>query len=585
MIIQSITAKNYRTLQDLHLPFAGNYCTISGKNNAGKSAVIRLLSSMFRGSLGLPWEPAPRGLDYQEDRTQWVKRGEPISITYRFLLSRNDDPALIAFIEKISRIESSGTEIPLSVTHCVSEGEHPVVTASFADRETGEQSAKEIDKRIKDSNLLFLYNSTTRHDELYYGRGRPRQIYEFVMSDEEKRQLDKAARHVERQIRRLAREHREGLREILGRLSERYDVEFSSPEGFAARHMPLGINLHDRNVEVPLGDWGSGTQNRTRILMAIIQANRVKTSESPDERITPIVIIEEPESFLHPAAQSEFGRILKGLSSQFGIQIVATTHSPYMLNQEDSSANLLLARRCRHGKRYETALVDTSGEEWMAPFAEHLGIAPKEFLSWRPVFSTYRSKVLLVEGPLDKEYFEHLKTALPPGDALDQDIEIVPYGGKDTLKNTLLVQFVLKKFDQVFVTYDLDADAEIRPSLGRLGLRERSDFAPLGVQQAGRNCIEGILPRQVLEEVIGRDTDLVMKLSASDGSERRRAKEEFKRRCLDEFKRHRAFAKDEIKEFVKVIGAINARLGSNGVPGKASRQGRKARTKARPERR
>jgi predicted ATPase len=67
--------------------------------------------------------------------------------------------------------------------------------------------------------------------------------------------------------------------------------------------------------------------------MAILQANRIKTTAPPDDKITPLVVIEEPESFLHPSAQSEFGRILGALSAEFGIQIIATTHSPYMLNQ------------------------------------------------------------------------------------------------------------------------------------------------------------------------------------------------------------------------------------------------------------
>ncbi len=122
---------------------------------------------------------------------------------------------------------------------------------------------------------------------------------------------------------------------MLGRLSEKYDVEVAPPEGFAIRRMPLGINLRDKHVEVPLDDWGSGTQNRTHILMAILQANRIKTTDSSDEKITPIVVVEEPESFLHPTAQAEFGRMLRELSNEFGIQIIATTHSPYMLNLED----------------------------------------------------------------------------------------------------------------------------------------------------------------------------------------------------------------------------------------------------------
>jgi putative ATP-dependent endonuclease of OLD family len=132
--------------------------------------------------------------------------------------------------------------------------------------------------------------------------------------------------------------------------------------------MPLGIKLRDRSVEVPLDDWGSGTQNRTHILMAILQANRIKTTDTPDEKITPFVVIEEPESFLHPSAQAEFGRMLRHLSDEFGVQIIATTHSPYMLNQEEPAANVILARQTKHGKTFNTVLLDTAGDNWMTPF-------------------------------------------------------------------------------------------------------------------------------------------------------------------------------------------------------------------------
>lgn len=294
--------------------------------------------------------------------------------------------------------------------------------------------------------------------------------------------------------------------------------------------MPLGINLKDKNVEVPLSDWGSGTQNRTHILMAILQANRIKTTGSPDDKITPVVVIEEPESFLHPSAQAEFGRMLRHLSEELGIQIVVTTHSPHMLNQEEGVSNILLARETKRGKVFETVRVDTSGDNWMAPFADHLGIGSQEFTNLKPLFSADQSKVLLVEGSIDQEYFKFLQTHSLACDQLASSIEVVPYGGKDTLRNTLLIQFVLRKFDRVFVTYDLDAATEARTALTRVGLIENSDFAGLGVNQPGKDCIEGLLPQSVLSVVNGRETDLVMKLGSRDNADRRKAKDALRNR-------------------------------------------------------
>ena len=87
-----------------------------------------------------------------------------------------------------------------------------------------------------------------------------------------------------------------GLSTVLGRLTEQYDVELSPLEGYAAREMPLGNQIFAIVMsKSPLSDWGSGTQNRTHILMAILQASRIKRTANADEKITPFVVIEEPE--------------------------------------------------------------------------------------------------------------------------------------------------------------------------------------------------------------------------------------------------------------------------------------------------
>ena len=132
--------------------------------------------------------------------------------------------------------------------YSVSDNDDTTISVEVDGEKVDDKAAKEIDKRIKDSSLLFLYNSTTRHDEFFFGRGRRRMFYEFVMSAEERKALDEAGKHIERRLKKLAKDHTEGLSNILGRLTEKYDVEVSPLEGFTAREMPLGINLKDKNV-------------------------------------------------------------------------------------------------------------------------------------------------------------------------------------------------------------------------------------------------------------------------------------------------------------------------------------------------
>lgn len=560
MRLLSITAHNYRTLHNIHIPFEKNYCTISGRNNAGKSCVIRLLQNLFRKNPSVPWRYDDYTFDYKEDKSQWHKSDEPIEITYVLELTKSDDPALITFIQKITSFTIKADPVTLRIEQSIDSADQVKSKVAVDNNAADEQSSKEIVKKLNDSNLLFLYNSTSRHEEIYYGRGKGRMFYEIVMSKDDRKALDEAAKKTERGVKQLAKKNKEDLTNILGRLSEKYDVEFSPLEGFSTRHMPLGINLKDKSVEVPLNDWGSGTQNRTHVLMAVLQANRIKTTDSAEDKITPIVVVEEPESFLHPSAQAEFGKVLRTLSTDLGIQIIATTHSPYMLNQDNPSSNILLCRQSKRGKHLDAEVVDTSGDNWMAPFAEHLGIAPQEFNSWRPVFSSFRSRVLLVEGPTDKEYFEFLQKNKMNSAQLDDGIEVVPYEGKDTLKNTLLVKFVLSKLEQVFITYDLDADSDVKVFLKRLGLKEGHDFLALGLHLPGRHAIEGLLPNRILASVNGRETALVMQLGSRDTKERNEAKDKLKKKYLEEFKKHNSYSKEELEELSKAVKIINVRL-------------------------
>lgn len=291
--------------------------------------------------------------------------------------------------------------------------------------------------------------------------------------------------------------------------------------------------------------------------MAILQANRIKTTEAADEKITPFVVIEEPESFLHPSAQAEFGRMLRDLSAEFDIQIIATTHSPYMLNLQEPEANILLARQVKRRKAFSTYAVDTSGENWMAPFADHLGIGVSEFASLRPLFAAGKSRVLLVEGPIDQSYFEYLKDHDLDCARLNSEIEVVPYGGKDTLKNTLLIHFVLKTFDHVFITYDLDAQKDVRSALERIGLKHGTHHKALGIDKPGRDCIEGVLPPSILSRVNGEQTDLVMQLGSANNKDRRKAKDDLKKLYLAEFKACKQFQPSELQELDKIVKHVN----------------------------
>ena len=50
MKIDNVSVQNYRTLEDITIDFSGYYTAISGRNNAGKTTLIKVLRETFERS-------------------------------------------------------------------------------------------------------------------------------------------------------------------------------------------------------------------------------------------------------------------------------------------------------------------------------------------------------------------------------------------------------------------------------------------------------------------------------------------------------------------------------------------------------
>lgn len=380
---------------------------------------------------------------------------------------------------------------------------------------------------------------------------------DLMLSGDEKKELEAEQERLKKKIKKLAGKHKAELSGLLGRLEEKYDVELTVFERYLSGSIPLGINLKDKSLEVPLAEWGTGTQNRTHIMMSILQANKIKSDTSNLNRVSPIILIEEPESFLHPSAQAEFGRVIRSLSRDLGIQIIITTHSPYMLCQEYPESNILLDRKLFRGIPKQTEVIAVDSDAWMSPFSQILGLNHESFEPWQKVIGARKDNAILVEGIIDKEYIEFISSLQIPGFTLPEGIEVLPYQGKDSLKNSILLKFVLDKFDKSLVTFDMDANNELQKTMSNLGLTEGKDYLSIGLNEPGKDCIEGLLPPAILSAVFGQHHSLVMKSGSPSPADRKSAKNELKRLLLDEFKKSKNIGKNELSGFKKLFTLIN----------------------------
>jgi hypothetical protein len=199
-----------------------------------------------------------------------------------------------------------------------------------------------------------------------------------------------------------------------------------------------------------------------------------------------------------------------------------------------------------------TEHVETNSEHWMEPFAEHLGVASSEFTAWHRLFLSEKDKILLVEGDTDREYFQYLIEIAGDAFGLPVDIEIVPYGGKSALANSVLLKFVLSRLRKSFITFDLDASNDVRASLTGLGLVEGQSFLPVGIHKPGKDAIEGLLPESVYSAVFSREHDLVMQMGSQKSEQRKEAKKKLKKLLLNEFKSRKDYSKEDLAGFVRL---------------------------------
>ncbi len=562
MKIQRLKVLNYRTLEDVEIHFSSYYCAICGKNNSGKTNVIRALRLFFRDLTPyymFPFEEKPR-ISIKEDYPAWaLKDGttKSVLVEVEAQIFKASDGGLYQFLVDYLDIQGTPEALELQVSTSSGETGEPAVTASMNGVAIGDRKAQEVLKKIQSSPTAVFHDSTDPDASGFLTRraGSPGEL-----GKAERDELEKAKGRLNRSLAKVAKRQQKEMGELLGRLKEKYKIGLSISE-FDPDNFPYKFTLEDGGTNIPIENWGSGTQNQTFILMALFRAKRISEVESSPSKITPVIVIEEPESFLHPSAQGEFGHLIQSLAEEFRVQVIVTTHSQYMLSMTRPECNILLERhQVQRGKTRETRIVDTAGERWMEPFALALGVDNEHFKPWRSALFSDADSILLVEGETDQAYLELLQDEGHGEARLKFRGFIYPYGGRDQIRNRALIGLLKCRYKRFFITYDLDADKELSKLFEESGLQRGKQFLAIGQNVPGKDSIEGLLPDAVLSAVYGAHVDLVQQVQSSNREYRESARSRLKKLLLDEFKRVSRPGEEHYAKFYAVAKKVDAAM-------------------------
>ena len=203
---------------------------------------------------------------------------------------------------------------------------------------------------------------------------------------------------------RFAKKTIESLDEMLGKAGSSLwsDLKSRLP-GSLARSARVGLNattedladwVRSRTVlTLSTGDHDSDhvapSQVGTGLQSTFDLALRLAHVKGQDLKSHVIAAIEEPEAFLHPAAQRDLARILRKLSHEPATSVIVATHSPYVVDEAEFG---------------EVTLV--RGQRFFAPADDpHRSEINSALMCAQAAEAFFAEGVLLVEGPSEVELF------------------------------------------------------------------------------------------------------------------------------------------------------------------------------------
>jgi putative ATP-dependent endonuclease of OLD family len=247
-----------------------------------------------------------------------------------------------------------------------------------------------------------------------------------------------------------------------------------------------------------LADKGTGV--RGAVLVAMLQYLAAQSRRSL------VLAVEEPEAFLHPAAQESIRAELEALASQSGITLLVTTHSPYVVSRTSTSSVTPISKGADGVSKIG---VTTKGSDALGPT---LGSLYREaFLSdvlERSLAIPSEAQVVVItEGYTDWEFVSMCCVAAGRAELLDGVHVIVADKAKNVVPQAIIAHAATNL--PVIALLDYDANGkEASKKLESFGWNKAKGILSLDKWpdkpcRSGHDVeIEDLLPRPAIDALI-----------------------------------------------------------------------------------
>jgi len=347
MYFKSLTITNFKSFEgEQQITFSKGINYIVGDNNCGKSTIIdalRYLAEGARDTSALQNKAASEDFSVEgviagSDLVQIVA-DKKYSKYKDYLLTDGDEPYFrVRRSPKEEEIEQNGKKVKL-------DGKK----APFWNPNTQQfENPSGIDALFKSLvDLVPVLADTTTSEVVDFGATKP--LGKLIAAVSQKFQETErwaafqkahteAFSNGEDSLSSLTADMSKQIQELVQKQYGKAEVrlDFTLPE--AATFIKGGqLLVTDGNYETPLCDKGTGMQRAVTLALIQVYSNMQHKTK---EHAPLTLLLDEPETWLHPRAQIQLGEALARISEDE--QLFLITHSPYMLRSYSPTKHRLL---------------------------------------------------------------------------------------------------------------------------------------------------------------------------------------------------------------------------------------------------
>ena len=448
MKLVEFSVTNYRSITKAHKIFLKDYTVLVGKNNEGKSNLLRALNVAMNAVIlhsrinknGILPRLYDRKLQYVWERdfpVQYQNRKSGLDSIFK-LHFRLEDIELEEF-HKATGIRGN-EDIPIEVR--IGKNGNPDVQVRKRGTSSYNRKSRQITEFIS-KRIRFNYIPAIRTEDMVID-ALDSVIYNELSALNDNPEYIAALQKIfelqQSVLNNIANTLDKPLKQFLPSINRVY---IRQDREIITRRFGRSFDIYiDDGVETSISNKGDGIKNL--VTLAVLQNTRNYGGAS-------VIAIEEPESHLHPGAIHSLVDVIHKISKNN--QVIITTHNPLFVQQNDIRSNIIVDNGTAHVARNINEIRNT------------LGILPSDNLQ-------NARYVLVVEGEDDKIslgkilpfYSEKIKTYLQ-----NNIIVIKSLGGASNLSHDLadLSQSLCK----YFVLLDFDkAGIEASKKAEKLGL-------------------------------------------------------------------------------------------------------------------